>query len=59
MFPTTLVEIGLVVERKKFMLDGWRTLCHGISSHGLWPGELKIQLKRLNETKSHLNAKHN
>jgi len=42
-----LVEIGLQVFEKKlfegkFTLDGGWTLHHGISSHGLWPGELKI-----------------
>jgi len=24
-----------------WMMDGQQTLRHGISSHGLWPGELK------------------
>jgi len=41
-----LVEIGLVVlEKKSFKGKSWRrTLRHGISSHGLWPGELKMKV---------------
>jgi len=30
---------------KKLTLDRRRTLCHGISSHGLWPDELKTETK--------------
>jgi len=48
-----LVEIGLVVLEKKVDAgrttnDGQRTLRHGISSHGLWPGELKINESEIN-----------
>jgi len=51
-FLPSLVEIGLVVLEKKSLkwkswrrTDGRRTLRHGITSHGLRPGELKRRHK--------------